>query len=99
MGFIGAFVPPTFLAEKTVARPRTLKFLAQGLLGTVIGSADEVRGSFQRHLKVLDLAEVPLERASRLLRGFDHDVEQGGAEHDREGRAEELLCCGRDVGA
>jgi hypothetical protein len=37
----------------------------------------KLAGPFQRHLEVLDLAEVTLQPARRLARGIDHDREGG----------------------
>ena len=54
--------PPS--SPRKLYRPREFKFLAQGLLGSVVGRGHEIRGSFHRHLEMLDLAEVPLERAA-----------------------------------
>jgi hypothetical protein len=49
----------------------------QDLLGARVGGADEIRGPFERDLKLLDLAEVAREAASRFPRGADHHIHQG----------------------
>ena len=81
MGLVGALAAAAFLAEEAVARARLGQLLAQGLLGAPVGGGDEIGRALERHLQVLDLAEVALERAPGLARGLDHDVEEGGAEH------------------
>ena len=51
------------------------------LFGALVGGADEIARAFERNLKLLDFAEVALERARGFARGGDHDVEKSGMEH------------------
>ena len=48
-----------------------------GLVGTAIGHGDEIGRPLQRHLEILDLAEIALEAAAGAARGLDHDVDEG----------------------
>ena len=91
MGLVGALAPAAFLAEEAVARAGCDELLVQDLLGALVGGGDEVRRALERDLQVLDLAEIALERARGLARGLDHDVEEGGAEHD-ETSISEVAC-------
>src|SRR5262249_29727656 len=70
-----------FFAETPVAGACVHELLAQGLLGAVVGRAHEIRRPLERHLQLLNLAEIALEPAPGLARGLDHDVEEGGVEH------------------
>ena len=81
VGLVAAFAYAALLAEKAVARARALELLAHDLLGPVVGGGREIRRPLDRDLQTLDLAEVALEHAAGFLRGLDHDVEEGGAEH------------------
>ena len=97
VGLVGALVAAAFLAEEAVARPRLQQFRAQDLLGAVIGGRDEIRRTLERHLQVLDLAEVALEAAAGLARGGFHDVQQGGlGGHDELHAPERARCRGKD---
>ena len=78
---VGARTRAAFLAEKAVGRPRLGQFLVDDLLGTAIGGGDEVARPLERHLQMLDLAEIALEAAPGAARGLDHDVEDGGMQH------------------
>jgi hypothetical protein len=49
----------------------------QHLFGAPVGHGDEIGRPLQRNLKVLDLAEIALETAAGVARGFDHDVDKG----------------------
>ena len=82
MALVGAFARATFLADEAVTGPRLGKVLVQHLLGALVGLGDEVGRPLQRHLQVLDLAEVALEAAAGAARGFHHDVDKGGIQHD-----------------
>ena len=94
VGLVGALVAAAFLAEEAVAGARGGQLLAQDLFRLAVGGGDEIGRSLERHLQVLDLAEVALERPPGLARGLDHDVEEGGAEHgDR--RSEETMSAWR----
>src|SRR5690348_9338500 len=55
----------TLFAEEAVVRPGALELLAQGALGHDVGPADEIARALLGHLKLLDLAEVALERLGR----------------------------------
>ncbi len=77
VALVGAFAMAAFLADETVARPRLGEVGVQHLLGALVGHGDEIGGSLQRYLKILDLAEVALETAAGAARGFDHDVDKG----------------------
>ena len=81
VGRVGAGAPAAFLAQEAVARAGAIELLVQDVLGAMVGRADEVRRALERHLQMLDLAEIAPERARGFLRGLDHDVEEGGAEH------------------
>jgi hypothetical protein len=63
--------------QKAVAGSRPDEFLVEDLLGAGVGGADEVSRTFERDLKLLDLAEVAREAAARFSRGADHHVHQG----------------------
>src|SRR5712692_3482163 len=78
---VGAFVGAAFLAEKAVAGARVRELLAHDFLGAPVGGGDEIGGALERDLQMLHLAEVALEHAAGLARGFDPHVEEGGAEH------------------
>src|SRR5208282_5026074 len=67
-----------FLAEEAVIRPRLGELLAHDLFGAAVGGGDEIARPLQRHLQVLDLAEIALEAAPGAIGGLDHDVEDGG---------------------
>ena len=51
------------------------------LFGALVGGGDEIGRPLQRHLQVLDLAEVAVEPAAGAPRGLDHDVEKRGVKH------------------
>ena len=78
---VGAGARTAFLAEKAVGRPRLGQFLVDDLLGAAIGGGDEIARPLERHLQMLDLAEIALEASPRTARGLDHDVEHGGMQH------------------
>jgi len=79
--FVGALVATAFLSEETIAGPRLGQFLAQNLLGSMIGSADEIARPLEGDLKMLDLTEIAGEAACGLARRGDHDIEQRRPEH------------------
>ena len=81
MARIGAGARAAFLAEEAVIRPRLQKLLAHDLLGAAVGGGDEIARPLQRHLQVLDFAEIALEAAPGAVGGLDHDVEDGGVRH------------------
>src|ERR1700733_2549501 len=81
MALVGAGPGPTFLAEKAVGRPRLGQFLIDDLLGAAVGGGDEIARPLERHLQMLDLAEIALEAAPGAARGLDHDVEDSGMQH------------------
>src|ERR1700675_3855508 len=78
---VGAGAGATFLAEKAVSRPRLGQFLVDDLLGAAVGGGDEIARPLERHLQMLDLAEIALEAAPGTARGLDHDIEDGGMQH------------------
>ena len=77
VALVGAFARAAFLADETVARPRLGEILVQHFLGALVRLGDEIRRALQRHLQMLDLAEIALEAAPGAARGFDHDVDEG----------------------
>ena len=81
VGRVAADARSAFLAEEAVARPGELELLTQDLLGTPIRRSHEVGRSLERHLQMLDLAEIAFQHAAGLARGLDHHVEEGGPEH------------------
>src|ERR1700675_1004956 len=81
MTLVGAGPGPAFFAEKAGGRPRLGQFLVDDLLGAAIGGGDEIARPLERHLQMLDLAEIALEAAPGTARGLDHDVEDGGMQH------------------
>ena len=78
---VGACAGAAFLAEKAVAGPRLGEFRAQDLLGAAVRGGDEIARALQRHLQMLDLAEVALEAAPGEPGGLGHDVDDGGVQH------------------
>jgi hypothetical protein len=66
-----------FLAEETVTRPGLVEVGVEHFLGALVGERDEIGRALQRHLEMLDLAEVALEAAAGAARGLDHDVDDG----------------------
>jgi hypothetical protein len=108
VGLVGAFMQPAFLSQEAVAGTCVFELGPQCLFRAPIGGSDEACGPFHRDLQLLDLPEIPLERAACLVRGLDHDVEERGAEHgtgagqtDYEGggsmRKQAALCLQRAV--
>src|SRR5918999_4840408 len=79
---VTSLVPTGLLADKAVAWPRFGELLAQDFLRLAVGGGDEIGRPLERDLQMLHLAEVALERAAREPCGLDHDIEQGGMEHD-----------------
>ena len=61
------------------------EFLAQDFFSAPVRGADEIGRPLERDLQVLDLAEIALEHAAGLVRGLDHHIEEGGAEHGATG--------------
>src|SRR6266849_578836 len=82
MGLVGTLGSSALLAEKAVAGARLGELRAQNFLGAPIRRRDEISRPLQRDLQPLDLAEVALEAARRIVRGPDHDVEKRGLHHD-----------------
>src|SRR6266851_7859236 len=83
MRLVGALLTAAFLADEAVTGARLGKLAAENLLGAPIRRRDEIGGSLERDLQVLDLAEIPLEAARGLAGGSDHDVDESGMEHLR----------------
>ena len=82
VALVVALAGAAFLADEAVTRPRLGEVGVEHFLGALVGQRDEIGRSLQRHLKVLDLAEIALEAAAGAARGFDHDVDKGGMQHD-----------------
>ena len=82
VALVGAFARAAFLADEAVAGPRLGQIGIEQFLGALVGHGDEIRRPLQRHLQMLDLAEVALEAAAGVARGFHHDVDKGGMQHD-----------------
>src|SRR6516162_3421510 len=81
MRLVGAGVSAAFLAEEAVIRSRLGEFLAQDRLGAAVGGGDEIAGSLERNLQLLDLAKIALETAAGAVRRLDHDVKDGRMQH------------------
>ncbi len=81
VALVGARERAAFLAEKAVIRPRLGELLAQRLLGAAVGRGDEIARALERHLQMLDLAEIALEPAPGAMRRLDHDIENRGVLH------------------
>src|ERR1700675_4211720 len=81
MTLVGAGPGPAFFAEKAGGRPRLRQFLVDDLLGAAIGGGDEIARPLERHLQMLDLAEIALEAPPGTARGLDHDIEDSGMQH------------------
>ena len=65
------------LQEEAEGRPRSIELTAQDLLGAPVGGADEITRPLDRHLKILDLAEVADQMPRRLVHGLDHHGDVG----------------------
>src|SRR6516164_1415430 len=81
VGFVGALARAAFLADETVARPRLGKVGVEHLFGALVGKRDEIGRPLQRNLQMLDLPEIVLQAAAGAARGLDHDVDEGGVQH------------------
>ena len=67
-----------FLADEAVARPRLGEVGRSSISSARLSaSGDEIGRPLQRHLEMLDLAEIALEAAAGAARGLDHDVDEG----------------------
>src|SRR5207302_2834694 len=77
VGLVVAHTCPAFLADEAVTRPRLVEVAVEHLLSALVGHGNEIGRALERHLKVLDFAEVALETAAGAARGFDHDVDKG----------------------
>jgi len=73
---VGADDLLTLLAEEAVGRTRLQKLFLDDLLRAEIGLRDEVAGSLDGDLQVLDLAEIARQRLAGLERGLNHDIEE-----------------------
>src|ERR1043166_4556945 len=73
--------PKSRISRRPALRAAALmKFRSdQDAFGALVGHRDEIGGAFQRHLQILDLAEIADQPAAGLARGGDHDI-QGGRE-------------------
>src|SRR6185503_17227712 len=63
---IGALAAAAFLAEEAITRPRLGELGVEDFLGALVGGGDEIHRALERHLQLLDLAEVALEAARGL---------------------------------
>ena len=70
-----------FLGQPAIGRTRAKQFFLEDFLGCQICAADEIAGTFHRHLQVLDLAEILDKRSAGLAGSLDHDVEICAALH------------------
>jgi hypothetical protein len=77
MGLVGPLDQAALLHQEAVARPGLGQLAVEGVLGAVVGGGDEIARPLDRHLQLLDLAEVARQPAPRLARGADHHVHQG----------------------
>jgi len=82
VALVGALACAAFLADEAVAGPRLGEVLVEDFLGALVGERDEVGRPLQRDLEMLDLAEIALEAAAGAARGFDHDIDSGGIQHE-----------------
>jgi hypothetical protein len=94
VALVAALARAAFLAEKAVARPRPGEIGVEHLLGALVGERDEIRRPLQRHLQMLDLAEIALKVAAGAARRLDHDIDEGGIEHQRFGGGGTVLMNG-----
>ena len=67
---------PALLHQEAVAGARLGQLAEDDVLGAVVGGGDEIARPLDRHLQLLDLAEVARKAAPRLAGGADHDVHQ-----------------------
>ena len=74
---IGTGMQPALFAEKTIVGPRLGEFLADDLLGAAVRGGDKIARALDRHLQLLDLAEIAFEASPGAMRRLDHDVEDG----------------------
>ena len=77
VGLVIAHARAAFLADEAITWSRLGEVGVEHLLGAPVCHGNEIGGSLQRHLKILDLAEVALETAAGAARRFDHDVDSG----------------------
>ena len=78
---VGAGGGAAFLAEEAVARTGLGELGFERFFGLAVGGGDEIARALERHLEVLDLAEVALQRPRGFARRGDHHVEEGGVLH------------------
>ncbi len=81
MGAVGANHLAPLLHQEPIARPPAGELGEQDLLGAGVGGGDEIGGTFERDLQLLDLAKVAGETPAGLAGGTEHDVHQGGRGH------------------
>ncbi len=77
VGAVGALDLAALLEQEAVAGPRAGKLAMQDLLGAGVGGGDEIGGTLQRDLKLLDLAEIARQAAARFAGGAEHHIHQG----------------------
>ena len=78
---VGTLDDALLLHEEAIAGPRLRQLLEEDLFRLLVGGGDEVARTLDRHLQVLDLAEIALQAAPGLDGGGGHDVHQGGVDH------------------
>src|SRR4029078_8731237 len=76
MAAVAAFDIAAFLHQEAVAWTRAGKVGGENLLGAVIRGADEIGRTFERDLKLLNLAEIARETAGRLAGGGARPLQQ-----------------------
>src|SRR6187401_849870 len=81
MAAIAPFDIAALLHQEAVAWTRAGKFGDENLLGAVVRGADEIGRTFERDLKLLDLAEIARETAARLAGGGEHHIHQRRGGH------------------
>ena len=82
MRSVAALSQPTLLAQKAVAWTRLFKRFTQDFLGPPIGRGCEICRPLRDTCRCSTSPKSPAEGAARLVGGFDHHIEKGGAEHD-----------------
>ncbi len=81
VALVGALAVASLFADETIPRTRLGEVVVEHLLGALVGERDEIGRPFQRHLQMLDLAEVAFEAAAGAARSLDHDVDERGMQH------------------
>lgn len=82
VALVGALTGAALFADEAVAGPGLGEVLVEDLFRALVGERDEIRGTLQRDLEMLDLAEIALEAAAGATRCLDHDIDSGGIQHE-----------------